>query len=96
MKKEPCHDCAFTPGTEAASYQPTAISAGLCLVSREPFFCHIDKQPDGQEAICRGWLRECVKREADGKYQDPQLVEFAQALSDFWSAYSEPFKVLKG
>ena len=57
---ERCFGCAFRPGTEANLNPLTQTTARLCIIAREPFFCHSDRaqRADGQGPahLCRGFV----------------------------------------
>lgn len=45
-----CHDCAFSKGTVANSQDATTVRAMLCVLSHEPFRCHVSG------AACAGYV----------------------------------------
>jgi hypothetical protein len=51
LRDQRCGDCAFTKGTEANSYHWTALKSVICVIAREPFFCHVGTE----RKLCLGW-----------------------------------------
>lgn len=56
MNEQPktrCHDCAFSKGTLANSQEQTTVRAMLCVLSHEPFGCHVNG------GLCVGYVEAC-------------------------------------
>lgn len=51
-----CGGCAFRDGTDANHYTPTQLKVRLCLETGEAFYCHENKNADGNPLICAGYL----------------------------------------
>ena len=56
--KERCATCAYRPGTEASRDETTLLTARLCAIAGEPFFCHEEQVSHGEERqeVCAGFL----------------------------------------
>jgi hypothetical protein len=76
-----CAGCAFTKGTEANRSDITRLTAEICVLSDEPFYCHanaVDNAlPAGQERLCRGFVESLAVR---GPVQPWQVAVGLEAL----------------
>lgn len=81
-----CGDCAFLEGTEAHGEEMTRITAELCVMSGEPFYCHrkddagkLVARPDGEggAVLCRGFVDAFV---AQGPPKDWQAAVSSECL----------------
>ena len=68
MMARACLDCAYTPGTSASRYEPTARSARECVERSHAFWCHKAEDDLGKKThLCRGWINALAAR---ARFQD--------------------------
>lgn len=58
LARERCLTCAYRSGTEASASKSTQLTAQLCVLSGEPFYCHEEVVAPGAERVlvCAGHL----------------------------------------
>ena len=79
LRDQPCSDCAFTPGTQANLYKWTASKAELCVIAREPFWCHKGQKGGEPKKLCLGW----AERVAFGPEHPEWRKKFADRMLRF-------------
>lgn len=89
--KARCGDCAFTPGTEAHGCEPTQVTADLCVLSGEPFYCHragkdgaIEARTDGsgEPVLCRGFVEAFTAQGPVKEWQAAVASECLRVMED--------------
>jgi hypothetical protein len=53
-----CAGCAFTPGTPANQSPRTVLVAQLCVMARDPFFCHENVDGEIIDGVAQYWPKE--------------------------------------
>ena len=90
MKKR-CGDCAFSPESEAYGCESTRLTAELCVLSGEPFYCHradaeghvrprLDDR--GEAVLCRGFVDAFSARGPESDWQAAVASESLRILED--------------
>jgi hypothetical protein len=93
MAPSRCSDCAFTPGTSASKSAHTVFKAQLCVLARDPFFCHeeveaemvdgepVYRQKEGtQPRACAGWVEAVAAAGAQPDWRVSLAAEFLKLL----------------
>lgn len=84
---ERCHDCAFRPGTVPNQSSNTQMKAKLCVMARDPFYCHIAPPKDGVKPLCRGYV-DAVEATLDKPEPDWKRDVYA-SLADLITDYED-------
>jgi len=66
-----CNDCAFDLNTQASTSPHTLVTAHLCALTGETFYCHVNDAP------CAGWAQARRER-AQSRYR-PNAAELVTA-----------------
>lgn len=56
MRDDRCKSCAFRTGTLPNGCEETVLDALTCVLTTEPFYCHLNMHDGKPTRICDGWL----------------------------------------